>query len=318
LRLTVTVTVIAILLSKIDLNTVARLILDTDVLWLVSACLLLGLAFALAGLRWWLVLQRLGLSLPLPRTLALTLVGQFFSSFLPGSTGGDLVRLLYACRHTWDNKGGAAASLMLDRCFGVLALLILGLAAALANPVLHTVVHTKLLAALLAAIVTGVMLAGWWLNSRSLPPWLQRLPFAQTVSQFFVSLGIYFRSPRSQAAAFIVSLVLQAMVLLCALALAQALALDAPASAIVLAVVAAECIISLPISLGGHGLRESAFMVMFGLLDISSSGVTVADAAVAFSLLYFGLHMFWGLAGGLTYLACPLPRMHPVTERKAL
>jgi hypothetical protein len=58
-------------------------------LWaLVSSTLVVGLALFGGVVRWRIVLEAQGLHLPLGRATRISLVAQFFNSFLLGSTGG--------------------------------------------------------------------------------------------------------------------------------------------------------------------------------------------------------------------------------------
>jgi hypothetical protein len=61
----------------------------------------------------------------------------------------------------------------------------------------------------------------------------------------------------------------------------------------------------LPISISGWGVRESAFVLGFGMV-----GVAAADA-LALSILFGLLNMLVGVSGGLVWLARRSPRARP-------
>src|SRR3712207_9577460 len=65
--------------------------------------------------RWEIFLQQQKLALPFGTTLALTWAGQFFNSCLPGSTGGDLVKIFQLCRFWPQRKAAAASTVVADR-----------------------------------------------------------------------------------------------------------------------------------------------------------------------------------------------------------
>ena len=67
---------------------------------------------------------------------------------------------------------------------------------------------------------------------------------------------------------------------------------------IVLAVV--YSITSLPISVGGHGIREITIIALFLALGIIDE--THTETALAFSLLLFAVQLFWSIIGGLYYV----------------
>jgi hypothetical protein len=68
----------------------------------------------------------------------------------------------------------------------------------------------------------------------------------------------------------------------------------------------AICIVSLPISIGGHGVREGIFVLMFACIRHSSASTGRAargqEPAILFSLLFFIIPVVWSLVGAVVYL----------------
>ena len=52
------------------------------------------------------------------RTFAINMVGLFYNTFMPGSTGGDLVKAWYASKHT-THRTWAVISVLIDRAIGL-------------------------------------------------------------------------------------------------------------------------------------------------------------------------------------------------------
>jgi glycosyltransferase 2 family protein len=59
------------------------------------------------------------LSLSFWNAIQLTLVGFFFSTFLPGAAGGDLAKLYYATREYEGRRAEVATVLLFDRIIGL-------------------------------------------------------------------------------------------------------------------------------------------------------------------------------------------------------
>jgi hypothetical protein len=57
------------------------------------------------------------------RATGITFVAQFFNSFLLGSTGGDVIKALYAARETHHKKTEAVVTVFVDRLLGLWAML---------------------------------------------------------------------------------------------------------------------------------------------------------------------------------------------------
>src|SRR5205809_4377021 len=75
-----------------------------------------------AAFRWHVLLkvQRIGLSLP--RLTGLFFIGMFYNQFLPGGTGGDIMKSYYLLKETPDKKAGALLAVVFDRFIGLVAL----------------------------------------------------------------------------------------------------------------------------------------------------------------------------------------------------
>ena len=94
-------------------------------LWaLVSSTLVVGLALFGGVVRWRIVLEAQGLHLPLGRATRISLVAQFFNSFLLGSTGGDLIKAYAAAQETHHKKTEAVTTVFVDRLVGLWAMLL--------------------------------------------------------------------------------------------------------------------------------------------------------------------------------------------------
>jgi len=97
-----------------------------------TACFLLGVFLSqwimllVPFVRWWLLARATGLPISLGEAVRLGLQGAFANLFVPGGLGIDGVRLLYLRRHHRRQFLDGAASVVLDRALGFLALLILG------------------------------------------------------------------------------------------------------------------------------------------------------------------------------------------------
>lgn len=86
-------------------------------LWLVT--------IVIAGWRWNRLLGILGIRIPVKSLTCVVPIAQFFSVFLPGSTGDDLTRMLYVSRLAPGRVGEACMTVLLDRFIGLISVLLL-------------------------------------------------------------------------------------------------------------------------------------------------------------------------------------------------
>ena len=87
------------------------------VLWFVT--------IVIAGWRWNRLLGILDIHIPVKSLTCVVPIAQFFSVFLPGSTGDDLTRMLYVSRLAPGRVGEACTTVLLDRFIGLISVLLL-------------------------------------------------------------------------------------------------------------------------------------------------------------------------------------------------
>lgn len=96
--------------------------------WLVLGVLCIAAGICMTGTRYWLILRRNGIAPPLSRVLRVEFIGTFFNLCSFGPLGGDVARLYYMARYSGSGPTAAGATAA-DRAVGLLALLLLILAA---------------------------------------------------------------------------------------------------------------------------------------------------------------------------------------------
>ncbi|MAE59927.1 MAG: hypothetical protein CMJ49_01070 [Planctomycetaceae bacterium] len=106
------------------INTVS----DADLWWLLAAIAVIAPVYLFQASRWGLLMHCRGLPTPPWRTFRLLMVGCFFNSFMPGTTGGDVMKAIYVARGA-QQKTAAIISVIVDRIIGLVALLLLGVVA---------------------------------------------------------------------------------------------------------------------------------------------------------------------------------------------
>ena len=152
LKAAVSVGLLVVILSGMDLEAVARRLAGARAEWLVAALLAMLLQVPLAALRWRVALGALGAPLRARRVLAITYAGLFFNQALPSSVGGDAVRMWQARRDGLSRRE-AVHGVLLERVGMVMTLALL---VALGQPLLLP----QLDGTTAALLFRGVALAG--------------------------------------------------------------------------------------------------------------------------------------------------------------
>jgi glycosyltransferase 2 family protein len=265
--------------------------------------LLLALSLSLLGpyvsaQRWRVLLKAYGLEASLAFLIQSCLVGIFFNNFLPSTVGGDAMRA-YDSWRLGRSKTAAVVVVILDRCLGIIVLLLFAVGALLLSEELRSRVPSGWV-----AIGTGgVMFVGGVIFCPR-KPILAVLARLSDASRLFlrsdlstVVTGLLdFRSRRKALAkAGLWSVILQANVVVHYYLIAEALGFGIPLFNFFLVVPLAIVVVMLPVSINGIGIRESVFAVLFSAFGIEST------KAIALAWLAYGAGMLQGLVGGVVY-----------------
>lgn len=97
---------------------------------LLTAFALCGGAILLTFLRWYCLVAALRFRFTVRDAMRLGFIGYLFNFVAPGSVGGDLVKAALIAKEQPDRRATAVATVLLDRILGMLALFLIGAAAA--------------------------------------------------------------------------------------------------------------------------------------------------------------------------------------------
>jgi uncharacterized protein (TIRG00374 family) len=236
----------------------------------------------LMALRTSWLFRPLGMRLTVLKSMQLTLVSIFFSTFLPGAGGGDLVKLYYATRENAGRRAEVATVLMFDRTIGFFAMLILPfffvpmfLPLIRSVPTLRTILiltafrAVSLLAAFLLCTYNESFSNFLARESQILPRWKN---IAYRVLETVRSYG---RHPRTLLTALFLSLLANLSVI--AITVLAVLVLD-PASLsskMCLVIPIGHVFNALPVTPGRLGVGETALNALFGLAGLRGGAETL-------------------------------------------
>jgi uncharacterized protein (TIRG00374 family) len=263
------------------------------------------LTLPLSSLRWSIVLRALDIAIPFVPLFRVTCIANFMNQVLFGPTSADAVRGIYAWQILRRGSGRIAISIVVDRAFGLLALIIIAVTMiALRWDRVREVPEILLLAlSLLVCVATGLaavasMLAAPSLLLRSASK-LQRYPrvrlsLIQTADVF----QAFRRRPAALGAVIGLSLLAHCITIVSILIIAQKLRVGT-LTALDVSVAAPLAMVAniLPFTPGGLGVGEAAFdQVCRWLAQVSGPApyatIFFAFRAVSLVMLVPGLIAF--------------------------
>jgi uncharacterized membrane protein YbhN (UPF0104 family) len=283
LKLLVSSTLLYFVLSRAGIGRVLSLLRDINPLSFGIAVLIYLFCQLIGSLRWRLFLVE---SIPLLRLFRLYLLGSFFNTFLPGLVGGDAVKIYYLYRES--GKGTQAmTSVFMDRYIGLCSLMALGI---FFYPVaLRYLTGTWvqwLLPLIVLCFITGSLLIFGFRFGK-------RIKFLENIYGYLHS---YRRKPGVILKAFILSLAIQLLMILSVYILGLGLGQKIPLLPFLVFFPIIVTVSTVPISISGLGIREAAFVLLLGMLEVKP------DIATAISFAWFLSVATGGLAGLYEYL----------------
>ena len=313
-RFAITLLIIVYIAKKLDWSELVRQLIMADPFWLMIACLLFGLVNLLAALRWWFLLLVQGIHLPVLTVTMITFIGQFFNSFLLGAIGGDIIKALYVQKYAPNHKTYATLSLIMDRAIGLMILIFGSLISMFwqfrnnaESSQISTIMYALLGIFSISSIV-GLLLI--FMPFQRFPARLRKLVDLVPHKHIFKLMISGFRQHgvalKLTLASMVMGIILTIVLIAACYSIAIAIGLGVTYLQMLIIMTVVICVVSLPISIGGHGVREGAFIIMFsafGLVSIGQQMGKGGELVILFSLLFFTIPLFWSIVGGIIYLS---------------
>lgn len=289
-KLGISAMLIAYLYTIVDFNATFVRIKSINLGFMLIALILLVTQVAASTLKWKLILRADGLSIPFLRLLKVYYIGNFFSLFLPSSFGGDLYRV-YALGSDNQHYGKTTSSVLFDRLSGLLALLTIALMGYVSLP------GGKYDLVLLMIYLLGIG-SFFLLTSKRTIDKLQdsRIKLIRKSSVLITSFRTYRLDYRMLCQVLVISLIFQFMVVVINKIYALSLSIDVPFGELLVIIPLVYLTEVLPISINGIGIRDSAFVFFFMMIEHSK------EEGLAMALTVLTMRYISGLMGGLVLL----------------
>jgi uncharacterized protein (TIRG00374 family) len=285
LKLAIGIALLALLLifGRIDFNALYAL-LDTPGA-VVLALSLMVFTIPLAALRWGILLRAFDLPIRMTALVHFVFIATLTNTVLFGTAGADAIRGVYAWRALERGSGRIAASILIDRIFGLMGLTSLALCFAVLNwdwmrrvPALNALGISLLAAFGTCAVGACVLLAAPRL-SRHLERRLARWPRIATLLVHARNVVVMLRTaPGSLMAAFTLAVVIHLANIGALLVLANALKIGILGlGEYVFAASLALVTNSVPLTPNGIGIGEAAFDQICRWLEPTATGAAYSS-----------------------------------------
>ncbi|MBN2317824.1 MAG: flippase-like domain-containing protein [Acidobacteria bacterium] len=266
---------------------------------LIAAFSLLWVAHYVCIFRWRLLIRPL---MPVPSLNSLFgiyCIGLFFNLTFPTIIGGDVVKIYYIGKHS-DSYSQSFASTFLDRDTGMLAMLIIACIGIIFYPVSVPGIPVSIIIwGAFAVFILGNTCLFAPRCHNILHRLLKRLKMARIekkadrVADAFQIIG---KQKSVLLGSLLISFVNQLLVIISVWVTAAGLRLEIPFYYFLVFVPVITLISMIPVSLNGMGLREYAFMSLFGGIGIEPA------SCIALGLVTSIMIILSSIPGGIIYI----------------
>jgi uncharacterized protein (TIRG00374 family) len=272
-----------------------------DFRWVFAAIVAYVVVEISAAVRWQILLRVQNIRLRFLRLAGLFLIGMFYNQFLPGGTGGDIIKSYLLLKETPDKKAGALLAVVFDRLIGLVALVVITVTlVSLRFDLLSKTPETRrllwilllLLGTSITALVASFIVSGFNLF-RSLP---HKFPGREKLIEISAAYHLYARHWVGTALAFGVSLIAHLATFTTFLCVAHAFHAGVKTIDFFAVLPVERTITALPISLAGVGVREKILQVMLSQL----CGVPLPVAALIGTMSFLVI-IICCAPGGIVY-----------------
>jgi uncharacterized protein (TIRG00374 family) len=295
----VTVLLFVILFRRVDFNEFIGIILNARLELIGAAFLILWVGHYICIFRWRMLMRPLMPVLSFGRLFGIYCIGLFFNLTFPTVVGGDVVKMYYAGKPSRQYARSFAAT-FLDRDAGMLAMMIIACCAAAVRPVIIPGIPVPFIiwSAFAAFIAANILIFApaahrgfvFQLNRFQLTSMAVRVDAISSAFQVMAKHGPVL------GGSLVISLFNQLLVIAVTWVAAVGLRIDVPFSYFLVFVPVITLISMIPVSLNGMGLREYAYLSLFGALGVAH------ESCIALGLLSSAMIVLSSLPGGVIYI----------------
>jgi uncharacterized membrane protein YbhN (UPF0104 family) len=275
-----------------------------DYRWLLAGVLSYTVVEIAALCRWQILLRVQQIHLTVRRLAGLFFIGMFYNQFLPGGTGGDIIKTYLLLKEAPEKKMGALLAVMFDRLIGLIALIaITGALIAQRYDFLSQTPETRqlllgllvILGGAVVALLSSFVISGFGLL-HLLP---HKFPGREKMIELSAGYHLYARHWFATLAALGTSIVCHLGTFTTFFCVAKAFEKSSGVGLInFFSIMPIErTVSSLPISLSGIGVREKVLQILLSQLCHIDKGVAALIGTMSFLIM-----LVCAAPGGLVYL----------------
>jgi uncharacterized protein (TIRG00374 family) len=290
IKIAVSLGLLILILTRLKWSTIIHEIKAANYIFLIPATLLYFVAILLSAYRWIIFLKLRSIVLTLSQALKYYLISIFAGNFLP-SGGLDVVRAIYA------GKGGkvstALAATFIDRLSGFYAILFYLIIAAITLTMkTKALLNITIIGILLLLAINLLLFTKQFYETVNK---VKRNKITTPILKFLNSIYEYRNEWPLIIKTLPISILIQLLFSLVPIVISFGLKVKIPIWESILLLPIINFVMMIPVTISGLGLREGAFIILYG--DLIGK-----EKALLLSLLYYLTSVIISLIGWVLFL----------------
>jgi len=249
--------------------------------------------------KWNLLIRARGITISFGRLLMINLIGSFWGLFIPSSLGTDVARGYYLAKNNAE-KSISISSVFVDRILGVFSIFFLALISVIFAGDLFSKYNIKFYVFLFSTILIVLF---YFFQRKETTQILERFlikisykKLYEIISKLHKSILEYKKYPKTLLLSFFFTLMAHATRVLIFYFVALSFNISVPLIYFFFFIPLVTLVLMIPISIGGLGIGEGAFIAFFSIVGVSLSNcITMAFTNSILNTLFT-------LSGGIVYL----------------
>ena len=305
LRAGLSLAFVGFLCTRVEWANLAEIWRRADWVLLGLASLTTPLLITLLAVRWRLFLVKQNMHLPYRTILSFVWTGQFFNAILPGSTGGDVSKIVQVCAAVPDRKADALVSVVTDRVCALVSIFCLAVVCFWFGPSSGIVIREVAQLGGIGSPV-GFGFATLVIVTLCILALFARRPAnRERMGRLIAALQVGLKWDATLVCALVLAIVIHMVAFAGFFIFARSLGIDLTFWSVLQFLPIVLIVTLLPVTVNGHGLREAVLILYFSQMGISMAGgaaYSTTEIVVALSVVCVGNDMLWSLPGGLLLL----------------
>ncbi len=298
LKVCISVALLIFLMARIGVHQLLLHITTANPFWIITSILTFMISNVLGAFQWFLLLKSKKVNISLWKAIKYYHVGLFFNNFLIGYVGGDAFRI-YDIHKLSGDTNSAISTVFFDRFVGFFALTSLAM--------IVTLIWLQRLSSQLTVLTIGIVFMVWifglyllfredvarkfsFLFKLVLPKIL-----TSKLKELYYALNEFRHNKMMLIEIFVIAIGVQSLRILTHLFAARSVGVNIDGYYFFIFIPIVAMAASLPISLGGIGVREQSGVTLFAQVGIASARV------VAFEFIAYLVGIIATIPGGIIF-----------------